>query len=89
MAQNDLSAADRQAELEKIEKEYMGIKRMMLTGLIAVLALAGVLIFTRPEGYLILVPILLVVEGVSYPLLSKSLDKRRQQRIDDLDSEAS
>lgn len=84
-----MSAADRQAELDKIEKEYMGIKRMMLIGLLAVVTLCGLLIFTRPEGYEILVPILLVTEGVSYPLLNKSLDKRRQQRIDELDSQGS
>lgn len=87
MAESSTTAADRQAELDQIEKDYAGIKRMLLAGLIAVLALCGVLVFTRPGGYLPLVVVLLVVEGVGYRFLSRSLDQRREQRIAELDSE--
>lgn len=87
MGKRNRTAAERQAELDQIEKDYAGIKRMLLGGLIAVLILCGVLVFTRPGGYMVLVVVLLLIEGVGYQFLSRSLEKRRDERIAQLDAE--
>lgn len=73
--------ATREEQLEAAEKEYRQIKRMMFIGLMAVVLLVVGLLLTRPGGYLVLVIVLVAIEGVSYPLLRKSLDRRREERI--------
>ena len=89
MATENLNAEVREAEIEKIDREYLGIKRMLLIGLVAVLGLCAALVFTRPGGYMAMVILLLVIEGVGYVLLTRSLDKRREERIAELDSSPS
>lgn len=71
----------REEQLEAAEKEYRQIKRMMFVALIAIVLLVVGLLLSRPDGYIVLVILLVVIEGVSYPLLRKSLDRRRAERI--------
>lgn len=86
MAAETLNTDEREAALAQIDREYLGIKRMLLIGLVAVMGLCAALIFTRPGGYMVMVTLLLVIEGVGYVMLTRSLDKRREERIAELDS---
>ena len=74
-------------ELERVDRDYLQIKRMLVIGLVAVLGLAAALLFTRPSGYMPLVLFLVVVEAISFPLFMRSLDKRREQRIAEIEAD--
>lgn len=86
MATNETEPLDKQSQLDQVEKDYRQIKRMLLVGLIAIIGLAAVLLITQPGGYLPMVIFLVLVEAISYPLFSKSLDKRRVERIAEIES---
>ncbi len=74
-------------QLERVDRDYLQIKRMLVVGLVAVLGLAAALIFTRPGGYIPLVAFLVIVEAISFPLFMRSLDKRRDERIAEIESD--
>lgn len=74
-------------QLERVDRDYLQIKRMLVVGLVAVLGLAATLLFTRPGGYVPLVVFLITVEAISFPLFMRSLDKRREQRIAEIESD--
>lgn len=86
MAKQDKEPGDKQSQLAQVEKDYRQIKRMLNIGLVVVLGIAALLLITRPGGYLPLVIFLVVIEAASYPFFSKSLDKRRAERIAEIES---
>lgn len=77
----------REEQLKKIDSEYRGIRRMMLTGAIGVGILILGLVLRQPGGWVVAVVVLGLIEGISYPLLARSLDRRHAQRIAELDSQ--
>lgn len=76
----------REEELAEIDRDYRGIKRMMTVGALAVGLLILGLVLRQPDGWVVGVVVLALIEGISYPLLRKSLDRRRDERIASLDS---
>lgn len=76
----------REEQLAEIERDYKGIKRMMTIGLAGVVILILGLAWRQPGGWVLAALILGAIEGVSYPILRKSLDRRREERIASLDS---
>lgn len=76
----------REEQLAEIDRDYRGIKRMMTIGLIGVVVLIILLALRQPGGWLVAVIVLGAIEGISYPILLKSLDRRRADRIASLDS---
>ena len=76
----------REEQLAEIERDYGGIKRMMTVGAIAVGLLILGLVLRQPDGWVVGVVVLGLIEGISYPLLRRSLDRRRDERIASLDS---
>jgi hypothetical protein len=76
----------REEQLAEIDRDYRGIKRMMTIGLIGVVVLIILLALRQPGGWLVAVIVLGAIEGISYPILLKSLDRRREERIASLDS---
>lgn len=77
---------DKQSQLAEVEKDYHQIKRMLKISLVVILGLAAVLLITRPGGYVPLVVFLVAVEAISYPLFTRSLDRRRAERIAEIES---
>lgn len=76
----------REEELAEIERDYRGIKRMMTIGLIGIVVLIILLALRQPGGWVVAVIVLGAIEGISYPILLKSLNRRRADRIASLDS---
>jgi hypothetical protein len=74
-------------QLKKIDAEYRGLKRMMTTGAIGVAILILGLVLRQPGGWVVAVVVLALIEGISYPLLIRSLDRRHAQRVADLNSQ--
>lgn len=86
MAKQDKDPGDKQSQLAQAEKEYRQIKRMLKISLIVILGLVIALVLTRPGGYLPFVIFLVLVEAISYPFFTKSLDKRRAERVAQIES---
>lgn len=76
----------REEQIAEINRDYNGIKRMMTTGLIGVVILIIGLALRQPGGWVIAALILGAIEGISYPILMKSLKRRRDDRVASLDS---
>jgi hypothetical protein len=76
----------REEELAEIERDYRGIKRMMTIGLVGIVVLIILLALRQPGGWVVAVIVLGAIEGISYPILLKSLNRRRADRIASLDS---
>ena len=68
-------------QIARAEREYRGLKRMMTIGAVGVAILILGLILRQPGGWVGAVVVLAVIEGVSYPLLLRSLGRRRAERI--------
>jgi hypothetical protein len=76
----------REEQLAEIDRDYRGIKRMMTIGLVGVVLLIILLALRQPGGWVVAALILGAIEGISYPILLKSLNRRRADRIASLDS---
>lgn len=76
----------REEQLADIDRDYNGIKRMMTIGAVGVVILIIGLALRQPGGWVVAAIILGAIEGISYPLLRRSLDRRRDERIASLDS---
>jgi hypothetical protein len=76
----------REEQLAEIDRDYKGIKRMMTIGAAGVVVLIIGLAIRQPGGWVVAAIVLGAIEGISYPLLRRSLDRRRDERVASLDS---
>lgn len=77
----------KEEQLKKLEADYNGLRRMMTIGAVGVGILILGLILRQPGNWLVAVVILGLIEGISYPLLMRSLARRRDERVADLNSQ--